>query len=232
MIYKLPWDSDFFNLNVAKWSLERNRQLSVSEIDKYLKVYDLIYLVSKERIAFLDHKCADLKTTYIKNIELLKQPNKSARLDSTAFNESIHSREELLDIVLQSGTYSRFNLDEKIPREKFEALYTRWMEKGIKEKEGSKIYVVPNDLNGIDGFIQINIIANLKVNIELIAVAPHARGNGIASRLLKDSCSIARNYNIPILEVVTQDQNLAATRLYLKNSFNLRKKEYIYHLWK
>lgn len=232
MIYKLAWDSEFFNLNVAKWTLENKKEPSVNEIDKHLKVFDLIYLVSNKPIAFLNDKCADVKTTYRKNIVLSNKCKKISDLNTSLFNKSKHNREELLDIVLESGKYSRFNLDEKIPRKKFEDLYTLWMDKGLEEKEGSKIYVSTNDSNKINGFIQLNLSAREKVNIELIAVAPHARGKGIATKLLKYTNSITLYHKIPTLEVVTQDQNIPASRLYLKNSFILQKKEYIYHLWK
>jgi dTDP-4-amino-4,6-dideoxy-D-galactose acyltransferase len=138
----------------------------------------------------------------------------------------------LFSIVLESGEYSRFKIDKKISSDKFEKLYERWMLNGIEKIEGSVIYVSTNILNEIEGFIQIKILKEEKIIIELIAVSRQARGKGIGSKLLKDIENIANNNGISIIEVVTQDENVPATTFYLSNSFNLQKREYIYHLWK
>lgn len=230
MIQKLNWDSDFFNLNVAKWQLQNDEQPSIEKVNQYLQEFDLIYLASNQPITSIDKTPLDIKTTYTINAALL--PESSLEILSKPFDRSIHSKEELLETVLESGKYSRFNLDKRIPNNKFEELYTIWMNNGIEEKQGSKVYVITNSSYKIDGFIQLKIVATEKVSIELIAVATNARGKGVASQLLKDATKITLHNNIPILEVVTQDQNIAATKLYLKNSFRLKKREYIYHLWK
>jgi dTDP-4-amino-4,6-dideoxy-D-galactose acyltransferase len=232
MIQKLDWDSDFLNQKVAKWHILYNSQPTSEEIKKNLQKFDLIYLVSNQPLNHLKENCVDIKTTYSKIITQSSSPRSSSQIISIPFDKSIHSKQELLGIVLESGKYSRFNLDKKFPNDKFEEMYSRWMCNGIEEINGSKILLIYNVQKKIDGFIQIKVVPNVKISIELIAVAPHARGRGIASLLLEDTKSITLSNNIPVIEVVTQDQNIAATKLYLKNGFTLQKREYIYHLWK
>lgn len=232
MIQKLEWDSDFLDKKVAKWQILNDSQPTSEEISQNLQDYDLIYLLSNQPLRRLKDNCVDVKTTYAKNIDLNAPIKDPSCIKSVPFDKSIHDEKELLKVVLESGKYSRFKLDKKFPDGKFEELYYRWMLNGIKENQGSQTLMIIGSDNNIDGFIQIKVVPKVKVSIELIAVAPHARGKGIASLLLKDSTTIAQSNNISILEVVTQDQNIAATKLYLKNNFKLQKREYIYHLWK
>ncbi|ARN78511.1 hypothetical protein BST97_11225 [Nonlabens spongiae] len=232
MIQKLEWDSDFFGIDVANWQIPENAKLSSADIEFNLKSFDLIYLISSKPLEMLNKHLVDVKTTYTQKIDTNDLNKKNTGRQFIVFDKFNHNVDDLLKIVLESGEYSRFKRDDKFAKGKFESMYSQWMQNGIEERENSRIYVLLSDEKDIDGFIQIKVKPKKKVIIELIAVAPHARGQGVASRLLQNTIKLTQDKNLSSLEVVTQDQNIAATNLYVKNGFRLQKKEYIYHLWK
>lgn len=90
----------------------------------------------------------DKKTTYVKDIN-----------SASIFHNSIHSvnssvstpfKDKLIELAIQSGIYSRFNVDKKIGKEKYEEMYSLWMINSLNHKIAKEVLVLleKTDLKG------------------------------------------------------------------------------------
>src|SRR5664279_3498171 len=122
----LDWDSSFFNIRVARIEGTVSGEAELTRICDELEKQeiDLGYYSSSSQLAGLeqfqgqyDFGLVDRKTTYFKTI------NRSA-LSHPAVSEykKDFSDDKLFELAIQSGMYSRFNVDRKIGRNNYEAL--------------------------------------------------------------------------------------------------------------
>ena len=225
----LDWDSGFFGYKVAR----ARTGLSTADIPLLLQELDtakvkLAYYFSDDQIIFPDNnsfevKLVDKKLTYLKQVQSFE----TCEFISTYHSEDIP--EELLNLSLESGHCSRFNVDENIGRQKFEELYRQWIRASLTGQLNYKVLVYKREGN-IAGFVTIGNKGDF-ADIGLIAVDERYRGQGIGKYLVQ----AAENYcndSLVKIQVVTQAANKAACRLYEKCGFEIGSTEFVYHLWK
>jgi dTDP-4-amino-4,6-dideoxy-D-galactose acyltransferase len=139
-----------------------------------------------------------------------------------------YPNKKLIDLAIESGIYSRFNVDPKIGRKKFEELYTRWIIKSVSKEIADDVLVYK--IGGeIAGFVTVGQ-KNGRADIGIIAVDKSYRGKGIGKTLMKT----AENFyfdKLKLIQVVTQGHNLPAIKLYEGCEFKIEKVEFLYHLW-
>lgn len=233
----LDWDSNFFGFRVAKIIPS---QLNGPALDGVLEQLrsnriTLAYWASdpnddesqtaaKTAGLFL----ADKKVTYVRDISDL---NISSVDRDETIEEYLGSslNEDLVSLALQSGLYSRFRVDPKIPANKFEQLYWLWIEKSVNKTIAESVLI-----KKISGKIIGMVTAGVKNNrgdIGLIAVDESARGMKIGEKLVNAALhwSVARGHKTA--QVVTQGVNKAACSLYEKCGYQAEKIENMYHIW-
>lgn len=227
MIEKLDWDSQFFGYQIGKLILSNNADY------KYIfsqDTFDLIYVFSNEIIYDERFFHADNKVVFHKRISK-RNYNADLQIKCFSFDNSTMSYSELEALAIESGKYSRFKLDSNFVNNEFEKLYKQWIYQSVNKKIAMEVLVYQID-NRLAGFISIGKKSDRLAGIGLVAVSPEFQGKGIGSILVK----AAENYSIENgfteIQVVTQEFNENAVKLYRKNGFNLLEKTYIYHYWK
>lgn len=230
----LDWDSDFFGFKVGRISEQGESENELADALKLLnkQKVDLIYyardnaLEEPEGMSDLyDITLVDKKTTYVKELQGTLVSN---TLVSTYLKDS--PDEKLLDLAIESGVYSRFNVDEKIGKEKYQELYRLWITNSVNKRIAKEVFVYQHD-DELTGFVTLGE-KNGRADIGLIAVkAPH-RGRGIGKALMysAEKWFIDNKYNV--MQVVTQGENTAACKLYESCGYVVDKVEYFYHLWR
>lgn len=223
----LQWDSDFFNFKVAKI----NNDVLLNDVF-FGKLYNgnvqLAYYSSKTKLTesfneYYSVALVDEKITFLKEIE------KSSLIDKTESYLEKYPDKKLIKLSIESGIYSRFNVDPKIGKNKFEELYTEWIIKSVSKEIADDVLVYKID-DQIAGFVTIGQ-KNGKADIGIIAVDKGYRGKGIGKTLMK----VAENFyfdKLKLIQVVTQSDNLPAIKLYVSCGYKQEKTEYFYHLWK
>ena len=139
-------------------------------------------------------------------------------------------QEKLIEQAVQSGIYSRFNVDKKIGKEKYEEMYTLWMLNSLNHTIAKEVLVLLEQ-NDLKGFITLGE-KNKRADIGLIAVDHHFRGNGIGRILMESAEKWFSDKGYKTIQVVTQGDNYPACRLYERCGYEVETVEFFYHIWK
>lgn len=227
---KLEWDSDFFGFGVARLDYSNELNLEESLKNSLQNPHHLVYVFSPDPIKEKQN-LTTLDTMGVKLIFKKKLVSKSVKLHSNivSYPNEIVS-EKLLDLAYQSGIYSRFKLDPKMPKGSFEKLYQLWIKGSVERSIAKEVYVYKVGAE-IAGMLTLGI-KNGHGNIGLIAVDAKFRGQKIGANLLEAADYFCIKEGLGYLDVATQKENQPAVGFYHKNGFKIVKEEYIYHYWK
>lgn len=144
--------------------------------------------------------------------------------------------DELFELALASGVYSRFKVDAHFAPEKFAAMYRVWIERSVSGELADVVLVAhqATHANGSEpslaGMITVSQ-ADSVASIGLIAVAPAARGSGVGSGLIEAAHRWMRTAGASDARVVTQGANLPACRLYERAGYRVVRELHYYHFW-
>ena len=228
-IRKLKWDSEFFCLQIGRvdlQTLDDAVDLALMHYDlKYQ--YDLLYVFSKDCLSFdaIGAELVDEKVLYCKPCEPREQYN-----DISFYKHEVPS-DDLYRLALVSGGYSRFKLDERLPKGSYERLYTRWIENACpKDGLNKQILTFFDDQNVAKGMITIDYQDELG-HIGLVAVEPDCQHQGIGGKIMSTLDGYLYGLGVKTLEVPTQKANKDACRWYEKNGFKVKSVTPIYHWW-
>ncbi len=229
----LDWDSSFFDINIGRIICEKDIDaLETRLLEAKRKAYSLLYVFMPETKfvtpAILNRyfgKLVDRKVNFRLDISKLNKLHSSDIRNYTGNSLT----KELLDLSYLSGSYSRFLLDEKLPKSAFERLYKTWIEKSVSGELADRVFVWYHN-NRIAGFVTLKIKDN-EGEIGLIAVAEEAQGKQIGTKLLDACVHYLQQNKIPILNVPTQLHNQQACNFYKKYGFYQKNITNIYHFW-
>ena len=228
-IRKLEWDSEFFGLQIGRvdlQTLDDAVDLALMHYDlKYQ--YDLLYVFSKEGLSFdaIGAELVDEKILYSKPCEPREQYN-----DISFYKQDTPS-EDLYRLALVSGGYSRFKLDERLPKGSYERLYTRWIENACpKDGTNKQILTFLDAQNIAKGMITIDHQGELG-HIGLVAVDEECQHQGIGGKIMSTLDGYLYGLGVKTLAVPTQKANKDACRWYEKNGFKVKSVTPIYHWW-
>ncbi len=231
MIRYLEWDSLFFEQKIGFFEIPVLTQESLENLlkEKLGQHYDLIYLsivktdADAEKFLIKNNiPVIDRKVTYV-----VKEITKPEQLND--FVKPYHGilSDKLLQLAFLSGHESRFKKDPVLSN-KFEALYKQWIEKSISGEMANVVLVACVD-DDIKGFVTVKK-KNSDGQIGLIAVAPSCQGQNMGSKLIMAAHDWYYKNNITSASVVTQQNNIAACRLYEKMGYIKESTKLIYHL--
>jgi len=228
----LDWDSDFFNFKIGKIELHAYSNHLIEQLEQLRqKKYTLIYIFLRQEIKISNpilHNfngiLVDRKVTYKKKLKTLNEINE----EGISKYESELLDNDLLDLAIQSGEFSRFKIDKQINLNKFKELYNIWMVNSIQKKIAKEIFVYKEEK--ILGFITLGE-KNNRADIGLIAVDKFGRGKGIGRKLMISAENWAIDQNYKEIQVVTQGENKKACQFYEKCNYTIDKTEFIFHFW-
>ncbi|MCK9561150.1 MAG: GNAT family N-acetyltransferase [Bacteroidales bacterium] len=232
----LKWDSDFFNKKIGK--------ITVDNIDIVDSVKDLFITAKKEKYNLLYvfvNPNIQLPSELLRNFSIQLVDEKVTYKTSVSDKIIINNLEEIsnynsssLDydleqLAYESGKYSRFKTDLKFDRADFYKLYKRWIENAVNKINNKEIFVFTTNQE-TSGMVTLDY--NDKIgSIGLIAVSEESQGQGIGTKLIERCFLELSQKGVDSIEVVTQNNNLGANKLYQKSGFKVKDIVNIYHLW-
>jgi dTDP-4-amino-4,6-dideoxy-D-galactose acyltransferase len=232
----LNWDSEVFGFGVARIETSRLNLSSLQEILQALRLQKikLVYWASdpedsssQQAAAQCKGFLADRKVTYSAVLDGLSE----VTFPGIAVEEYPQAlpNQELEFLALQSGEYSRFKADSKVPVTVFEKIYKLWIANSTKRAIAKNVLVVKKN-NQIVGMATLGE-KNNRGDIGLVAVHPDYRGLKIGTALM----TVAQNWFVQQgyaqSQVVTQQANKPACGLYERCGYIIEKTEFFYHFW-
>lgn len=228
----LKWDTDFFGYPVARI---QGSDLALNELQRILadmkgKV-KLVYYASAfllegadDLLSEFNGQLVDQKITFYKATAIASEPNPNIVEYQNEMN-----KEELVNLSIASGIYSRYKIDRNVGELKYRALYKEWMLNSINHTLAKKVLVYAVDNEAL-GAVTLAIKHNV-VEIGVIAVKETKRGLGIGKSLMGAADSFAIANKLPGICVITQGANKPACALYTGKGYEIKKVEYFYHFW-
>ena len=228
-IRSLQWDSDFFGLRIGRFDLQTAEDATVlkKQQQNLKQQFDLLYIFDAYAVGFSANAAwlVDEKILYSKPCEPRKQ------YEAVSFYQGASPSADLYRLALVSGGYSRFKLDERLPKGSYERLYNRWIENACpKEGTNKQILLFKDEQNVARGMITIDYQGELG-HIGLVAVDSNAQHQGIGSKIMSTLDGYLFECGIKTLEVPTQKANTDACRWYERNGFVAQSRIPIYHWW-
>lgn len=222
-IQHLTWDSDFFQKRIGKIFIDHNDEFPFDEA----QFYDLVYIFSnKENLNF---NIVDKKIVYV--IEDLQNFVVNTN-ENIIFFDAISDRfDEILQLSLDSGEYSRFKLDNNFTNAEYEKLYGEWIKKSVTKELATEVIIKKLD-SKVLGFTTLTHKDDNLADIGLVAVSKDFRGKGIAKELINQTILLAKKKGYKQIQVVTQLDNIPANILYNNSGFKKQSLTYIYHIWR
>ncbi|MEN9807777.1 MAG: hypothetical protein RL756_2297 [Pseudomonadota bacterium] len=231
----LEWDSEFFGFSVARISNSSldgealNDVLSdLRKVGTTLVYWPAASRVDAEMMSDLGGTLVDQKTTYV--VDLIAQQDMTANADtSIAPVKATTSVSDLESLAVQAGEHSRFAVDPRIPRERFEALYRAWIHQALNQ-QGSGEVLINGENDRASGMITCGN-KNGRGDIGLLAVDASQRGKGLGAKLVRAAQRWFLQKGFRVGQVVTQGSNRAACDLYSRCGYRVDTVEFFYHIW-
>lgn len=228
---RLDWDSTFFNYNIGSVVVNENQSLAISDFLLNSEDYTLVYIFSKLSLPNELYKLVDEKVVLHQELSQMNFDLSSDFFTIHSFDKSTHNQQELEKLALESGKYSRFNVDENFKSGEFKKLYLEWIALSIEGKLAFDILIALDKNESIIGFVTLNEKSDNLVDIGLVAVSDGYRGKGIGKKLLHYALKKSYELGYKEIQVVTQLNNISAMKLYESVGFSIKEKTFVYHYW-
>ena len=235
MIEKLKWDSNFLGFAVGKYTLSPDEdfqkvlELANSGAFKLVYVFSDTIRTDPQSLSPIDTKVVFSKSIRSQDIDT-QIPESQNTIESKEFDPDRHSYDEILNLAISSGDYSRFKTDKNFAGGTQQSLYKAWIDNSINGSIASNTLVIERK-GQLAGLITLKCTSGSSGHIGLLAVHPDFRGQNIGTSLINDCEIICKKNNAQTLYVSTQKNNLTALKFYEKNGFFISSETYIYHLW-
>jgi dTDP-4-amino-4,6-dideoxy-D-galactose acyltransferase len=230
----LDWDSEFFGRRIATFTeapVDRatfERAIDWCRAERVACVYlrsDVENLATRRLAEDQGFRLVDLRVTY--GLELDAAPRAAVPA-----NVRLARKDDVPDLralAAASHTNTRFWSDERFPRERCAALYETWIEKSI-EGYADVVFVGENE-GRVAGYFTCSLKPDGRGEVGLVAVAPEARGRGLARALTDRAIDWFRESRCSRVVVATQGSNVPGRRLYENMGFRSVALELWHHGW-
>ncbi len=230
VIDRLSWDSSFFGFEVGKVR-ENAKPCSAGQVRLAMREsgFRLAYWSTSEMHAELNREFIVSQVLLAaRPSELTCVNDQDCALLSQSYAVSPPD-ESLVQLALDAGWSSRFRLDPRVSDEQFSSMYQTWIRRSCLREISDELFIV-NDGHRLAGFVTV-ACRDVDCQIGLIAVSEGCRGRGIGKQLLSAAAKFALDTRAETLRVVTQENNIAALRLYESVGFELIERKHWYHIW-
>jgi dTDP-4-amino-4,6-dideoxy-D-galactose acyltransferase len=229
----LAWDSGFLGVPVSRIVAEGASQPELADAVARLRAAGvrLAYLFADEPLAAddaraLQARLVDRKVTYRMEADAL--PTRHPLPDVVPYTADM-PQADLEQLAIESGKYSRFHVDPDFPQDRFVALYTQWLRKSLSGEIADAVLVAAPDgrPRGLVTLAQSGPAGQ----IGLVAVDEACRGKGLGRQLVEAAKGWFAAQGASFADVVTQQDNVPACRLYETCGFRVHRVQSVYHLW-
>ncbi len=236
MIEHLAWDTAHFGVPIGRIAGSTVSAADVVEADQLgLRCLYLLVQATDSRAVgaaeALGFRLIDERVTLGRPL-VGNEPSGLDHAGSAAVRGAVAADLGALEsIALTAHVDSRFFADPHFDREAAATLYVAWLRNSLAG-ELADIVLVVEDAGTPAGYITGRIDPGREtIAIGLFAVAEHARGRSLGSRLLAAFLAAANERRVATATVVTQGANVGALRIYHAAGFRPIRSELWFHRW-
>ncbi|HQR03433.1 MAG: GNAT family N-acetyltransferase [Proteobacteria bacterium] len=142
---------------------------------------------------------------------------------------SVVPNEALEALAIQSGRYSRFNLDPAFPQEKFEAMYRKWIQRSVSREIADTVLVIRQQGREV-AMVTLGKAAGTG-SVGLIAVDRAFRGRGYGSLLMQAARHWFIAQGFERVNIITQGKNKESRSLFERCGYRVDRMEFVHHFW-
>ncbi len=238
MIDILDWDTRTFGFMVARaqWSGTPS-ELDSIVMKAQLADVTLLYFFGPPDAEITKHTAIPAtcvfrsgRVDFHKRMKRKPLPHFPTRQRIRAVPANFSGLDDICQLGIEAGCYSRFFRDPVFPRRSAELLYRLWTENSIRGILADATFAYAGQDGHVAGFITAKK-GQGGARVGLVAVAPHLRGQGIGKALLDSVEDWACREGITDIYVSTQAENKAACGLYSRCGYAVSREEAVFHLW-
>ncbi len=244
LVVPVPWDSQHFEIPIARITSPELNDSELEDVLSYAKSggVHLVYWatgpkrnLSPSLLEKFSGLLADRKVTFTMK-DIRKSSSCSVEKQNHVFEVAEYTQtfttERLLSLAVEAGFLSRFNTDPFIGKDRFQSLFHVWMTRSVERELADIVFVAlhPSHPHKYLGVITASVENGIG-KIGLLSVATDYQGRGIGSLLMHDVHHWMSLHGIREVHVVTQEANLPACNLYVRNGYRLHLVQQFYHFW-
>jgi len=219
MLKKLIWDSNFFNINI--FTIDLNNY-------KFNKLNNEIKKLNNALIQVnIDVNKKDLIQKFINfgfAMESVSSTFQKKKIGTEYIDYRLANNNDLKKLrIISKNLFTKTRIkDQYFGTNSSHKFYAKWLENSVNGSHDDCCLLTSDDKNNIMGFVTLKKnIDNIRIG--LFGIAKNYQKKGIGSKLLQVVESFKKSNNIEISLVTTQQDNLTAKKLYIKNGYKLVK---------
>ncbi|MDE0886660.1 MAG: GNAT family N-acetyltransferase [Myxococcota bacterium] len=231
----LPWDSDFFDRRIARIDSRHFGPATAEEIVREAReeFVECLYLLldgdDRERIETAEEMNFIQVDTRITRERPLPENSKDEKWSDDIDLCKPGDVGNLRAIARESHRDSRFYHDPIFPRDRCDDLYETWIRNACGGDAEAVVIARKDDI--AIGYVTCEIPEPGLGRLGLVAVAPDQGGLGYGGRMIDGALSWLSSHGCSRVQVVTQERNAPANRLYESRNFRPLSSQNSYHLW-
>ncbi len=232
----LEWDSHFFGRRIARLRRERLTLdvlkealdwCQASRIECLYFLADANDLQTSDLVCQYQFRLVDTRVTLGMSLD---QAAPGTQVDAATLRPfRPEDLPALRDMAGHLHEDSRFFVDKNFSEERARELFRVWITKTC-EAPVSRVFVGVIGQR-VAGYIACSVGEDSTGRIELMGVAPFARGQGLGTSLVGAGLRWLASKGSMRALVVTQGRNIAAQRLYQRCGFTTSSMQYWFHRW-
>ncbi|NHE56253.1 GNAT family N-acetyltransferase [Cyclobacterium plantarum] len=232
MIQFLPFDTALFGYRVGKLQLDK-AIAKMEAIKDQASTFDLIYVMGKPGLVKMGGwSPISTRVDWVKIIQKtdLDSPDENQDIIQLSEQEasgalSLTDQEQLRELVLSSGQWSRFRQDPLLANQEYEKLYSTWWETIKAQKHR---VIVGRKGGDLLGFITFRLLRG-RGYVDLFAVRGSEQGKGIGRKLMNRVLQEVHALGFAQIGLSTQKANNRAMNFYKSAGFQPVKETLIAH---
>jgi dTDP-4-amino-4,6-dideoxy-D-galactose acyltransferase len=220
----LDWDTEFFGFPIARVLERRLDEPTADAIDAWCAAHGIrcLYFLADPEDRGTARIASERGFRHVDDRVLLTHTLEG--LDGTGERAEIRAArredvERLTEIASVSHTDTRFFADPGFPRDRCAEMYERWVANAVADQ--CRPVHVPVIEGRPVGYQVIQPPGDERVGrLEILAIAEEARGEGIASQLLRDSLGWLAEHGADSVATITQGRNTASLEVHRRVGFS------------
>jgi len=234
-VHVLDWDSKFWGVRAGRATVEEVDDLNAIEDDcRRLAIDWLSLLIPVERTDLINAAVRrDFDIVDVRHTLQLHGLSNGRATPSVAGERDTDEIAALAATALAATAFShsRFAVDRHLNDARCAEFYETWVRNSFGGAMGDAVVVVRSEDGRVSGFITTQLDHTGSGSLQLAAVRPDQRRQGVGTRLLDGGLAWMSERQVETVTVVTQLGNKPAVRLWESAGFQTVESAVWLHRW-